>query len=78
MLKIAGLEACDPWGEEACDPCRESVLLTGTKALVGVRSLLDEEDDSIAMLVALAGIAGAELLDVKLRSDKGSIFPFYS
>ena len=48
------------------------------KALVGVRSLLDEEDDSIAMLVALAGIAGAELLDVKLRSDKGSIFPFYS
>ena len=72
MLKIAGLEACDPWGEEAWDPCRESVLLTGTKALVGVRSLLDEEEDSTAILVVLAAMAGAELLEVKLRSDKGS------
>ena len=77
MLKIAGLDACDPWCEEAWDPCLEGgALLTGTIALVGVRSLLEDQDDSIAMFVALAVIAGAELLEVRLRSESGSVILF--
>ena len=75
MLNIPGLEACDPWGEEdVWDPCLEACArLAGTIALVGVLSLFeDDEVDPGLRSVAWAGIAAAELLDVKLRSDNGS------